>query len=138
MYLGVASSELHTSRVSGTISRALLATNGREASDTWSLLADTSQHVNRGNVADIIGNLELAIGTGSLGVDNTLGDSLPVEMGEKINQVEVLKQERTIGANSLPARRMMDGIAIGGSVHRLLIVPKGRCGLLVGNHDYDQ
>jgi hypothetical protein len=44
----------------------------------------------------IVSNLELAIGTGTLGVDNTLWNTLTVEMSELVNQVEVLEEERAI------------------------------------------
>ena len=47
-------------------------------------------------------------------VDNTLGNSLAVEVGQEINQVEVLQQERAILASSLGLIWVRDGGAIAG------------------------
>lgn len=44
----------------------------------------------------VVGNLKLSISTGTLGVDNALWDTLAVEMGELVDQVEVLEKERAI------------------------------------------
>jgi hypothetical protein len=68
-------------------------------------------------------------------MDHSLGNALTIEMGEQINQVEILKQERAILANSLVRLRTLNGAAIGSSVDRLLVVLEGRCGLIVGHHD---
>ena len=65
-----------TTRVTGGVGRALLTTNGREANNSLGLLADLVEHVHAGEVSDVVGDLELAIGTGTLGMDNSLGDSL--------------------------------------------------------------
>lgn len=50
-----------------------------------------------------MGNLEFTIGAGTLGMHNTLGDPLTVKVSKQVNQVEILKQERAILANSLGA-----------------------------------
>lgn len=60
------------------------------------------------NVTDIIQHLEFSVCTSTLGVDDTLRDSLTIEMCEEIDQVEVLEKERTIGANPLGGLRVHD------------------------------
>ena len=47
-------------------------------------------------VADVMSDLEVAISASAFCMDNSLRNTLAVEMGEKINQVEVLEQQRTI------------------------------------------
>jgi 1,4-dihydroxy-2-naphthoyl-CoA synthase len=71
----------------------------------------------------------------SLGVDNSLRDTLAIEMGQQINQVEVLEQERAILANSLVRLWVLNGAAIGGGVDWLLVVLEGRCWFVVCHHD---
>ena len=39
----------------------------------------------------IIGNLELSVCTGTLGVDDTLWNTLTIEVSEEVDQVEVLE-----------------------------------------------
>jgi hypothetical protein len=47
---------------------------------------------NTHDVANVIGHLELAVGTRTPGVDHTLGDALAVEMRQQVNQMKVLQQ----------------------------------------------
>jgi hypothetical protein len=68
-------------------------------------------------------------------MDHSLRNALTIEMGEQINQVKILKQERAILANSLVRLWTLNGAAIGSGVDWLLVVPEGRCGLIVGHHD---
>lgn len=39
-------------------------------------------------------------------MDDTLGNTLTVEVGKQVDQVEVLKQKRAIGADSLTGLRV--------------------------------
>ena len=39
--------------------------------------------------------------TAALGMDNTLGDALAVEMGDEIHEMEILEQQWTIFTSSL-------------------------------------
>jgi hypothetical protein len=71
-------------------------------------------------------------------VDNTLRDTLTIEMGQEINQVKVLEQDGAILANSLEFLGVPDGASVGGCVGRLLIVPEGGGGLAVGGHGCDR
>ena len=123
-----------TSRVSRRIGRTRLTTDGGETNNSRGLLAHAGEHVNRADVADIVGNLEFTIGTGALGVDNTLGDALAVKVSEQVDQVEILEQERALGAHALPFRRGLDGAAVGGGVDGPFVVPLGRGGLVRRGH----
>lgn len=111
--------------VAGTVRGALLAADRGEAGEQLGLLADALEHVDDGDVANVIGDLELAVGARTLGVDHTLGDSLAVKVGQQVDQVEVLQQERTITANALGSLGVHDRTAIGRGVDRSLIVAVG-------------
>lgn len=56
-----------------------------------------------------------------LGVDDTLGDALPVEVGEQVDEVVVLEEERSALADSLGLVRVWDGDTIGGRVDEVLV-----------------
>jgi len=66
-------------------------------------------------------------------MDDTLWDTLAVEVSQKVDQVEVLKKKGTI-ANALVLLLTLDRATVGGGVDWLLVVPEGRGGLVVGNH----
>ena len=84
----------------------------------------------------IIGDLELSVCTGTLGVHNTLWDTLAIKVGEQIDQVEVLEEQWAIWtASSLVCLSMLDWCAITSSVDWLLVVLEGRRWLLIGTHD---
>lgn len=57
-----------------------------------------------------------------------------IKVGERVNQVEVLEQQRSNGAWALPARGIVNGSTTGSGVGRLLIVPKGGRWRVVGRH----
>jgi hypothetical protein len=44
------------------------------------------------NVRDVVSHLKFSIGSGALGMDDSLRNTLTVEMSEEINQMKVLKQ----------------------------------------------
>ena len=83
-----------------------------------------------------MGNLELSIGTCTLGVDNTLRDTLAVEVSELVDQVEVLEEERAVRAtSSLVGLSMVNWSTAGCGIGWLLVVLVGGGGGLVGTHD---
>ena len=79
-------------------------------------------------------NLELAISSSTLCVDDTLGDTLTVEMGQHVNQMEVLEQERTILADSLVLLWVLNGTSIRGGVQWPLRVLESGGGLVISDH----
>lgn len=83
----------------------------------------------------VVGNLKLAISTGTLGVDNTLWDTLAVEVGELVDQVEVLEKERAIWTTcSLVGLSMGNWGTVGCGIGGLLVVFEGGGGRLVRTH----
>lgn len=54
-------------------------------------------------ITDVVGKFKFAIGAGTLGMHYTLRNPLTIKVSKQVNQVEILKQERAILANSLGA-----------------------------------
>ena len=80
------------------------------------------------------GETHLAISSSALGVDHPLGDALAVEVGELVDQVEVLEQQRAHRPNALEVMGVGHGGSIRGGVRGLLIVPEGRSSGILGAH----
>ena len=116
------SSELdrETSRVSGTVGGAGFATDGGEANGDWALFAFFAEDVGNAEVVQWLGALEGPMSTAALGVDDSLGNAFTVEMGEKVDQMEVLKKQWTVGTDTLGLVWMGHRDAIAGCVEDLL------------------
>jgi len=71
-------------------------------------------------VGDVGRDLKVAVGTGTLGVDDTLGDALAVKVGELVNQVEVLQEDRAVLASGQRVLVVVNGIAVRGRQRRHL------------------
>jgi hypothetical protein len=108
-----------TTRISGTIVRARLATNSGESHTDGALLASL-EDVGHAEVVKGIGGLVETVGTTTLGVNNTLGNTLSVEVREEIYQVEVLEKERTVLADTLDLVRVRHGYTVAGCVEDVL------------------
>lgn len=76
----------------------------------------------------------LAVRASTLGVDDTLGDALPVKVGELVDQVEVLEQQGAHVPDALPGSGVGHRSTIGGGVRGLLIVPEGGGRGILGTH----
>ena len=137
-----------TSRVGGST----LATDGREAGGRARLVADLGEDVGAADVGDVVGDLKDTVGSGALGVDDTLGDPLAVKVGEtdkwrrsasaevgvgvgkgcaQVDVVEVLEDERAVEANALGRVRLLHGLALRGGVGRTVGL-RERAGQLAG------
>jgi hypothetical protein len=66
-----------STRVAGRICRTLLSTNSRESCNTLGLFPNCVKHVNGRDVCYVVCNLKFAIGTSTLGVDNSFRYTLP-------------------------------------------------------------
>ena len=79
--------------VSDGISGSSLASDGGESEEEWGLLANLVKEGSLGEHGHILSNLEDSVGTRSFGMDNSLWDSLSIEVSELVNKGEVLKQD---------------------------------------------
>lgn len=57
--------------------------------------------VDTDNIADVVGNLKLTVGASALGMNHSLWDALAVKVRQQVDQMEVLQQQRAVGAHSL-------------------------------------
>ena len=108
-----------TTRVSGTVVRTRLATNSRESNSDGALLASL-EDIGHTEVVKRVGGLVETVGTTTLGVDDTLGDTLSVEVREEIYQVEVLEEERAVLADTLNLVGVRHGHTIASCVESVL------------------
>jgi hypothetical protein len=108
-----------TTRISGTVVRARLATNSGESSSDGTLLA-LLENVGHAEVVKRVGGTVETVSTTTLRVDNTLGNTLSVEVRDEINQVEVLEEKRTVLSDTLDLVRVRHGNTIAGCVDDIL------------------
>jgi len=103
-----------TTWVTVTVTGSPLAGDGREAEESWRALADSVHELGLGVLAKIVCDLDITVGGRALGVDDTLGDALTVEMSELVNQGEVLEDDGATWPNSHRVLVVVDGISRGG------------------------
>ena len=109
-----------SSRVSSTVVRAGLATDGREADCDGAFLALLAEDVGNTKIVEGLCASEGTVSTATLGVDDPLGNPFTVEMGEKVDQMEILEEKWPISAYTLGLVWMGHRNAIAGSVKNLL------------------
>ena len=63
-------------------------------------------------LCDVMRDFKEAVRSCTFGVHDSLGNALPVELGELVDEVEILKEDGTFGSSS----------------HRVLVVVDGRAG----------
>ena len=84
-----------------TVVRARLATDRGKSHSQRAFLPCLAEDVGHAKVVHRIGAFEGSVSSAALGVDNSFWNSLAVEMGDEIDQVEVLEQEWAIDTDSL-------------------------------------
>ena len=92
------------------VGRPPLAGHGREAHEAIGLLAHRSEDRRLGEPHDVVGDGEGAVGSGAFGVHPPLGNHLPVEMGQFLQEPDILQQCRASRAGG----------------HDVLVVDNGR------------
>ena len=81
-----------TARITGGVGRSLLTSDGGETSEQGSALANAVQELSLGELGDVVSDLEVSVGSSTLGVDNTLGDTLTVKVGQLVKEGKVLEE----------------------------------------------
>ena len=79
------------------VGRAAFAGDGGEAGEQFGLLADLRKDLRPRVFRDVVRHGEGAVGTGTLGVHAPLRDHLAVEVGELLQEPDILQQLRTTG-----------------------------------------
>jgi len=106
--------DCETTGVASSVSATLLTTDSGETKEDGSLLANLVQELGLGNLAKVVSDLKDTMGTGTLGVDNTLRDTFSVEVSELINKMEILKQDRSPLSSSLGSLVVLNRVSVGG------------------------
>jgi len=88
-------------RIASGIGGSRLATDGGEADGSADAFADLLEERLRGDVAQGVSDLEVAVGTGAFSMDDTLWNTLSVKVSEEVDVVKVLKEKGTIYACAL-------------------------------------
>ena len=78
---------------------------------------DGCQEVMPYQFTDIMSDDKFSKCTSSFGVHNTLGDAFSVEVGKKVDEMEILQQDRAVLANCLRGSSEGDRSAVRGSVN---------------------
>ena len=102
-----------TADVSLGIGRAALPGHGGEAGEQLGFLADLRKDLGAGVFGDVVRDGEGAVGGGTLGVHTPLRDHLAAEVGELLQEPDILQQLRAARACG----------------HRILVVDDGRAGV---------
>ena len=116
------------SRVPSAVVRTRFATDCRETNSDGTFLALGTEDVCLGQVVRRICAFEVAMSATALSVHNALGNTFAIEVGEEVDQVEVLQEERSILTNALGLVWVRHGDAIAGGVGGFLA---GRLAILL-------
>ena len=84
------------SRIPSGVRRSLFTSDCGKTCNTFCLLANSIKHIQRSQITDVVRDLEFSICSSALGMDDSFRNTLTVEVGEEINQVEILEKERAI------------------------------------------
>jgi hypothetical protein len=63
-------------------------------------------------LGNVVGDNAFSVGSGSLGVDDTLGNTLAGEVGKLVEEVEVLDEDRALRSNGQRVLVIVDGVAL--------------------------
>ena len=75
--------------ITSGVGRPRLATDSGETDSGSSTGTDFLEESGAGEITNVVGHFEVTVGTSALGVDNTLGNSLAVEMGKEVDVMEI-------------------------------------------------
>lgn len=132
--------DAEATRIASAVVGTGLATDGGETDSDGAFLVGDAEDIGLTQIIHGLGALEGTMSTTALGMDDSLGNPFAVEVRDKIDQVEILQQQRTIGADPLGLVGVRHWHAIAGGVDGVLglcfaVVLVGGEGL--GSHDCD-
>ena len=91
---------------------AALAGHRGKAEEAVGLLADLGEDLGLGILGDVVGDGKGAVGAGALGVHAPLGDHLPVEVGEFLQEPDILQELRAARSGGHRVLVVDDGGAV--------------------------
>jgi len=103
-----------TSGISFGIGRTLFTTDSGESGEDGSSLSEGVQEFSLAVLGDVIGDFEITVSAGTLGVDDSFGDSFSVKTGKFIEQVKVLEENGAVFTGGEGVLVVIDGSTVGG------------------------
>jgi hypothetical protein len=82
-----------STRISVAIVGSTLSSNGGESEEDWSSLANLAEEGSLGEAGDIFSDLQETTSASSLGMDDSLWDSLSCEVSKLVQKGEILSQD---------------------------------------------
>lgn len=104
------------SRIAGAVVGPGLSTNGREAHRNRAFLSLLREDVGRSHARYGVRAFKVPVCTTSLCVDDPLRDPLAVEVGEQVDEMEILQQKRAVLTDSLSLVRVRHRGTVGGGI----------------------
>lgn len=101
-----------TSGVSLSVGRSLFSSDGGETYGDGSSLSDGVEEVSMGELGDVVCDFEVPEGSGALGVDDSFGDSLPVEVGQLVDEGKVLEKEGAVLSGTGRVLVVVNGVSV--------------------------
>jgi hypothetical protein len=112
-----------TSGISFGISRTLFTTNSGESSEDRSSLSNSVQKFGLAELGDVVSDFEVTVSTGTLGVDDSFGDSFSVETGELVDQIEILEEDWAVFSSGEGVLVVVNGSTVrGGHDGSMLVI----------------
>lgn len=112
--------DTETARVAGQVRSSALTADGRETNTDGALLVLGGEDVCHAEVVKRVGCLVETVGSTTLGVNDTLGNTLAVEVRKQVDQVMVLEKKRAVLAGTLCLIGVGHGNAVGSGVKSVL------------------
>ena len=84
------------SRIASGVRRSLFTSDCRKTCNTFCLLTHSIEHIQGSQITDVVRNLKFSICSSTLGMDDPFRNTFAIEVGEEINQVEILEEQRAI------------------------------------------
>ena len=78
-----------TTRVTSSVSRATFASDCAESNRRTGPVSYLAEKIRTDEVSYIVRNLEITVGTGTLGMDDTLRNTLAIKVGQKVDKMEI-------------------------------------------------
>jgi hypothetical protein len=78
-----------STRITSSVSRARLTTDGGESDGGLDLVAHLAEERLGGDIGEIMGHFKVTVSTGTFGVHDTLRNTLAIEVGEEVDVVEI-------------------------------------------------
>ena len=106
--------ESETSWISFGIGRTLLTSDCGESGEHGGSLTNSVQELGLAVLGNVVGDFEVTVSTSTLSVDDSFGDSFTIEVGDFIDEVEVLEEDWAVFSSGQTVLVVIDWGTVGG------------------------